>query len=107
MFDELLPDSCEGTAVVHRDGRILATNDALLEGLGFAPEDDLTGLPFTSLWHHGERPSVAAAMRRARAGAEEELSLDLAYLQGETRGCVVTLRPVETAPVLLVQMDCD
>ena len=91
--------------VVHRDGRIALLGPQLLSALGFDPSDDLEGLPFAALWHHGERRAVLAGMTAARRGATEQVTLDLAYLVGVAESCVVTIAPTTPGGPLLLTLE--
>ncbi|MEM9797470.1 MAG: PAS domain-containing protein [Pseudomonadota bacterium] len=94
--------SCRG--LVERDGRISDLGDGLLDRLGFASGDDLRGLRFESLWAHVDRPIVQRGLRRAAAGANTVLSLDLNYLTGEDRSFTLTLRPTRDQSALRVEL---
>lgn len=84
------------------DGRIAVTARRLLETLGFDPADDLRGLSFESFWYPPERPAVLAALRRARAGEETQVDLDLSYIQDREEVCTVSLVPAGSAGIVMM-----
>ncbi len=93
-------------AMVKADGLIAAITDPLLDDLGFEPGDDLSGLPFVSLWAHDIRPMVREALRQAiERKCSAELDLDLEYLQGVPQPCKVTLLPVEEGRHVMVVLE--
>ena len=82
--------------LLHRDGRIVLLNPALLHELGFRRDDDLRGLAFTSFWSFEDRDAVAQAVDAAGDDART-LRLDLRYHSGrdETRDVVFRRAPVQ------------
>lgn len=86
------------------DGRIATTAHRLLQELGFAPTDDLRGLPFTSFWDHRERAAAAEALRRARAGEETRVRLDLGYIRGRGNKCTLVLSSAGPGGMVLMTL---
>ncbi|MEM8849761.1 MAG: hypothetical protein AAGE03_06960 [Pseudomonadota bacterium] len=75
-----------GTARLDPAGRMRQLDPAFLMHLGFAPGDDLVGLPFSCLWLHDARDGVETALRAARAGIAMRRDLALDYLLGDGAG---------------------
>ena len=83
------------TGAIDTDGRIAQMSPELLECLGFAPGDDLSGLDFSSLWAHSDRPRLRAALALLPRGDTPPppggLHLDLSYLTREEHECELRL----------------
>ncbi|MEM8824532.1 MAG: hypothetical protein AAGF30_13050 [Pseudomonadota bacterium] len=83
-----------GTAHLDETGRMRRLDTAFLMHLGFAPGDDLVGLPFSCLWLHEARDGINSALRAARAGIAMRRDLALDYLLGDGAGhCTAILQP--------------
>ena len=94
--------------VIDGDGRLLALSARMLVRLGFQRDDDLSGLPFLSLWDHADRPALAAALDGlpddARRRPEAAMQLDLGYLTNDDRDCA--LRFWRCGRHVLFELDC-
>lgn len=90
--------------LLHGDGRIMATAQHLLEALGFAPTDDLRGLPFSSLWPHQDRRLVDAALRLAQTGEDAKVHLDFGYIHDRNGRCTFSLTPAGANGLVLMTL---
>ncbi|WP_308915738.1 PAS domain-containing protein [Jannaschia sp. LMIT008] len=87
--------------LLRQDGTIAVVNAAALDALGFAPEDDLTGLSLSSFWPAHSRAGIRAALQQARSGHAVRIALDLETLR-PGGGCVtLSLSPCAMGLVLL------
>ena len=91
--------------LVTETGLLAKVNAPLLEELGFAPGDDLRGLPLASMWHHDEREDVHRAVADALRGGRAELELDLCYMTGTAGPCAVALEAA-AAGLLTLTVAC-
>ncbi|MEM7641434.1 MAG: PAS domain-containing protein [Pseudomonadota bacterium] len=82
----LVVPNVPGTARLDPAGRMRQLDPAFLMHLGFSPDDDLVGLPFSCLWLHEARDGVETALRAARAGIAMRRDLALDYLLGDGAG---------------------
>ncbi|CTQ48720.1 PAS domain-containing protein [Jannaschia donghaensis] len=90
--------------LIKDDGCIAATAPRFLEDLGFSVRDDLRGLALTSFWHPPERPAVQDALRRARAGEEMRLKLDLSYIHERAGSRTVALSPSDIDGMVQIRL---
>ncbi len=91
MTRDARPEGSEAPAVICADGRMVALPQDILGTLGFAPDDDLSGLPFASFWPLAEREVPARALERARVGKPCQIDLDLAYAADRDQRCRIEL----------------
>ena len=68
-FRSLIEGSPEGIAV-HRDGRLVYVNPALLAYLGYERDEELIGTPVLDLFHPQDREAVVARIRTVHAAGK-------------------------------------
>ncbi|SFI59707.1 hypothetical protein [Jannaschia pohangensis] len=103
---DLIDDDRRRRGLLFRDGRIAALGKPLLDDLGFDADTNLRGLHFASFWAYRDRTDVMKALQRAATEDRAELSLDLAYVKGQSGCCDITLEKAPVGGLLVLTLEC-
>lgn len=89
-FRRAMKDSSIGGAVIALDGRIEETNPALVDMLGYSP-DEIAKLTFSDIIHSEAAGAYTGIMERARSGAEGSFHFETRLMRKDGSGVAANI----------------